>query len=160
MGPIWAELPSLLQANKYQDLTNSNHTCFHAWQKTDESIFAWMGQHQEVATNFGQWITHYMSRQQFWLPTFPIQKEIGIWHSKTDDDVLFVDVGSNLGPLLEPLKAMTSGVKGRIVLQKRGEGTNMRGGIDRTHDAAETGPKPVVETTSHDIFTPQPIKGI
>jgi demethylsterigmatocystin 6-O-methyltransferase len=158
---MWAELPDLLQVNKFQDLTDSNHTCFHAWQKTDESIFAWMGQHPDVAQNFGQWISHYMSRQQFWLPSFPLEKEIGTWHAKPDEDVLLVDVGNNLGPLLEPFKMMTTGIKGRIVLQKRGEGSNTRSEIDQTHDTATASAesKSAVETTCRDVSTLQPIKG-
>lgn len=157
---MWADLPDYLAKHKYQDITDSNDTCWHSANKTDENIFSWVGRHPDVAANFGKWMAQYMQGQKTLLDTFPFEKEVGDWKPKNGDDVLLVDVGGNVGPLLDGLKAKISGIEGRIILQELPKDTNLRSGQDQPHDVDAAAEKPAVETTVHDIHTPQPIKSM
>ncbi|KAJ8068747.1 hypothetical protein OCU04_002444 [Sclerotinia nivalis] len=60
VGPMWADLPNYLAKHKYQDVTDSNDTCWHSANKTDEHIFSWVGRHPDVAANFGKWMAQCM----------------------------------------------------------------------------------------------------
>lgn len=158
VGPMWADLPNYLEKHKYQDMIDSNDTCWHSANKTEEHVFSWMGRHPDVAANFGQWMGQYMQGQKTWLESFPLEKEVGSWKAKSGDDVLLVDVGGNVGPLLDSLVAKTAGIEGRIVLQELPKDSNLRSGADQPHDTEAAAEKPAVETTVHDINTPQPVK--
>ncbi|APA07730.1 hypothetical protein sscle_03g025000 [Sclerotinia sclerotiorum 1980 UF-70] len=160
IGPIWADLPNYLARHNYQDMTDSNDTCWHSANKTDEHIFSWVGRHPDVAANFGKWMARYMQGQKTWLDIFPFEKEVGSWKPTNGEDVLLVNVGGNFGPLLEGLKAKIAGIESRIILQELPKDSNLRSGQDQPHDgdAAAAREKPAVETTVHDIYTPQPVK--
>ncbi|EDN91299.1 hypothetical protein SS1G_00702 [Sclerotinia sclerotiorum 1980 UF-70] len=131
-----------------------------AANKTDEHIFSWVGRHPDVAANFGKWMARYMQGQKTWLDIFPFEKEVGSWKPTNGEDVLLVNVGGNFGPLLEGLKAKIAGIESRIILQELPKDSNLRSGQDQPHDgdAAAAREKPAVETTVHDIYTPQPVK--
>ena len=79
-----------------------------------------------------------------WLSVFPVDKE----SEGRKHDVLFVDVGGNLGHECANLKAKYPNLPGRVVLQDLPHAINM---------ALQT---PGVENTVHGIFTPQPIKSM
>ncbi|KAI9646128.1 hypothetical protein NHQ30_005568 [Ciborinia camelliae] len=158
VGPMWNDLPNYLAKHKYQDMTDSNDTCWHSANKTDEHIFSWVGRHPDVAANFGKWMAQYMQGQKTWLDAFPLEKEVGDWKPSGGEDVLLVDVGGNVGPLLDALKAKTLGIEGRIILQELPKDSNLRSGQDQPHDTEAAAEKPAVETTVHDIYTPQPVK--
>ncbi|PQE17125.1 O-methyl transferase B protein [Rutstroemia sp. NJR-2017a BBW] len=158
VGPMWADLPNYLSNHEYRDMTDSNDTCWHSANKTDEHIFSWVGRHPEVAANFGKWMAQYMQGQKIWLDTFPIDKEVGSWKPKNGEDVLLVDVGGNIGPLLDALKAKIAGIEGRVILQEPPKDSNLRSGQDQPHKPDTAAAKPAVETTVHDMHTPQPVK--
>src|SRR3954470_22293860 len=115
---MWADLPNYLLKHKYHDMIDSKDTCWHSANKTDEHIFSWVGRHPEIAANFGKWMAQYMQGQKTWLDAFPLDKEVGGWKPKNGEDVLLVDVGGNVGPLLDVLKAKIEGIEGRVILQE------------------------------------------
>ena len=80
---------------------------------------------------------------------YPVMERLG-HHTNTDDKnaVFLVDVGGGLGHDLEELKFKCPGITGRLVLQDQPE---VIGQINK----ATAG----IELTTHDFFTPQPVKG-
>ena len=143
-GPMYQELPKFLADTKYQDITDNNHCVYQRAFKAEGPIFMYLQAHPEMAANFNAYMCHRRKDMPTWLSVFPIDKEI----EGREHDVLFVDVGGNLGHECANLKAKYPNLPGRVVLQDLSHAINI---------ALQT---PGVENTVHDIFTPQPIKSM
>lgn len=72
----------------------------------------------------------YMKGMRIWLDAFPLEKEVEGWKSMRGDDVLLVDVGGNLGPMIEGLKTKVfkANIVGRHILQELPQRSNLRSG--------------------------------
>lgn len=144
---MWADLPRFLEQTKYQDMTDNNNTCWHSAYKTDQHVFMYMAEHPEVAANFNIHMAQYLKDMSTWLSVFPVDKEVGNWKAK-GDEVLFVDMGGNIGHQCAALKAKYPEIGGRVILQDLPHAIGM---------ALET---PGVENTIHDLMNQQPVKGM
>lgn len=89
-------------------------------------------------------MAHRRETMPSWIDVFPIAEEA----ETSKSDVLFVDMGGNMGHECARLKARYPDLPGRVILQDLPYATSL---------ALET---PGVENTEHDLFTPQPVKGL
>jgi len=81
------------------------------------------------------------------IDIFPFEQEIG--QDTTDDDVLFVDIGSALGSQSLLIRNKLPNLKGRVIMQDQ----------QLVIDAWNADPKLGIEAMVYDFFTPQPVKG-
>lgn len=79
---------------------------------------------------------------------YPFEAELSK-HETDENTTLIVDVGGGKGHVTRQIRELCPNVKGRIILQDRG---------DVISDISE--PLPNVEMMEHDFFTPQPVKGM
>ena len=103
-----------------------------------------MAEHPQNAAYFNQYIAHRRKDMPTWLSVFPVGQEA----KGTDHDVVFVDIGGNVGHQCAEFKAKYPSLLGRIVLQ------------DLPHAISMALQTPGVVNTVHDIFTPQPVKSM
>ena len=144
LGPVYQELPNFLADTMYQDMTDSAKTAWQPAWKTEEPVFLWMEKHQQNASNFNQWMAHRRKDMATWLSVFPVEQEFK--GTSTKHDVLFVDIGGNIGHQCAEFRAKYPNLQGRVILQDLPHAIDM---------ALRT---PGVENTVHDMFTPQPVK--
>lgn len=142
---MYQELPDFLAKIKYQDITDNNDTVFQTAYKTQGPAFEHMAAHPQMAAYFNQYMAHRRKGMNTWLSVFPMEEET---KGSDPNGVVFIDIGGNIGHQCAEFKAKYPNLPGRVVLQDLPHAIGM---------ALET---PGVENTIHDIFTPQPIKGI
>ena len=141
---MYQELPDYLAKTGYQDITDNAKTVFQPAWKTDVPVFLWMAQHPDKAAYFNQYMAHRRKDMPTWLSVFPVEEEL----KGTQHDVIFVDVGGNVGHQCAEFKTKYPQLGGRVVLQ------------DLPHAIGMALQTPGVENTVHDILTPQPVKGM
>ena len=78
---------------------------------------------------------------------YPVQERLADGARSDKDAVLLVDVGGSHGHDLEQFHAKHPHIPGRLVLQ------------DTPEVVDQVKASNVFETTAHDFFTPQPVKG-
>lgn len=141
---MYQELPDFLAKTGYQDITDNAKTPHQAAWKTTDPAFMWMEKHPQNAAYFNQYMIHRRKNMLTWLSVFPVEREL----KGAKPDVLFIDLGGNIGHQCAEFKGQYPNLPGRIVLQDLPHAINM---------ALQT---PGVENTVHDLFTPQPVKGM
>lgn len=104
-----------------------------------------MLKHPEDFGFFNQWMATQRVGMPTWLDVYPVAKETKDWDPERP---LFVDVGGGVGHQCVALKKKFPETKGRVVLQ------------DIPNVLEQAMKYPGVESMVHDIFTPQPIKGM
>ena len=142
---MFQELPDFLATIKYQDIVENTNTVFQAAYKMDGPAFMYMAEHPQTAAYFNQYMAHRRKGMPEWLSVFPFEEETKL---RDPSGVLFVDMGGNIGHQCAEVKAKYPNLLGRVVLQ------------DLPHAIGMALQTPGVENTIHDIFTPQPVKGI
>jgi demethylsterigmatocystin 6-O-methyltransferase len=111
---------------------------------TEDPVFVYFSKHPETMGPFNEFMAYRRQGMPTWLSAFP--SELVEKPQRGADDVLFVDMGGNIGHQCAELKAKYPHVQGRVVLQDLPYAIDM---------ALKT---EGVENTVHDIFTPQTVK--
>lgn len=141
---MFQELPDFLAKNGYKDITDNANTVHQAAWKTKDPLFVWMAEHPETAAHFNDYMAYRRKDMPTGLDVFPVEEEV----KGTQHEVIFVDVGGNVGHQCAVFKAKYPHLPGRVVLQ------------DLPHAITMALQTPGVENIIYDIFTPQPVKGM
>ncbi|OBT66502.1 hypothetical protein VE03_03651 [Pseudogymnoascus sp. 23342-1-I1] len=123
-----------------------NPYCF-AHKTGDQSIWEYLGQRPDRlgALNFGMAA---QSEAAAWtVGIFPFASELRKAET-TDETVLLIDIGGGKGHVTKQIKALTEGIRGKIILQERPEVLT-----------EITDPLTGIEKMEYDFFTPQTVKG-
>lgn len=124
-----------------------NPYCF-AHKTGDQSIWEYLGQRPDrlSALNFGMAA---QSEAASWtVGIFPFASELRKVET-TDETVLLIDIGGGKGHVTKQIRALTEGLKGKIILQERPEVL-----------VEITDPLPGIEKMEYDFFKPQTVKGL
>lgn len=146
-GPAYMALPDFLERIKYQNPTDSGDCAFQIGHNTKEPLFRWLETHPDHQDNFNVWMSAQREGRAKWLDFFPLEEQICKVSNMTDDQVLLVDVGGGYGHEIQAIKIKYPAIRGRMILQ------------DLPQTIAQALKVEGMEATSHDFFTPQPIKG-
>lgn len=144
-------MPDYLKDTKYQNPGNIADGPFQYAHHTTEPFFVWLGERPENFEHFNNYMSGYRQGKRSWMDEgfYPVKERLGHDTQKDDKNAVFlVDVGGGLGHDLEELKLKYPGIRGRLVLQDQPE---VIAQINKTSDG--------IELTTHDFFTPQPVKG-
>ena len=137
-------LPEFLARHKYQDVTDNTDAPHQLAFSTPLPMFEWLPQHPKVAASFNEYMLHRRNGQPICWDVYPVEQECrGLNPSAT----VLVDIGGNKGHQCAEFKRRFPGVPGKVVLE------DLPGPLSM---ALST---PGVENRTHDMFTPQPIKG-
>lgn len=142
--PVNAVFPDYLREHKYQDMTNSKDLPFQKALKTDLSPFDYLKRDGEQMKALGHVMV--LDAVQYWVSSYPIEKEVGDFKS-ADDSALLVDVGGGFGQHSVAFRKAFPQLQGRIVVQ------------DIPSTLAHAPKVEGLEFIAHDFFTPQPING-
>ncbi|KAJ5177092.1 OmtB [Penicillium canariense] len=139
-GPVYQALPETLKENQYND--SSGILAWHRGFNTRLDFFPWAKQHPDHL----KWFQSLMSvpREGDWLDVFSVPS---LAQSFATDQVLFVDVGGNLGHQSARLRSRYPDLPGRIIVQDLPETIQNAPVVDG------------VELMAHNFFEPQPIIG-
>jgi len=102
-------------------------------------------QRAEAFANFNQYMASRRDASASWLSVYPIQQETEGWNPELP---VFVDMGGGIGHQCAQLKAEYPQLPGCVVLQ------------ELSHCINDALPTPGIENMVHDIFRPQPIRGM
>ncbi|KAJ5651544.1 uncharacterized protein N7484_005267 [Penicillium longicatenatum] len=141
--------PEFFRRNNNQFPNSAKDSPFQLAFNTDLSYFEWLGQNPGLAKDFQQWMAMKQKATLNWVDWFDIQQHIiDGFEEKPQGSVLLVDVGGGEGHYSWQFRHKFSRASGRVILQ------------DLPHVIASIeNPPSGVELTSHDFFTPQPLKG-
>ena len=142
---MYQELPGFLAKTKYQDITDDTNTVLQVAHKSSLPAFLWFIENQKAASNFMEYMLHRRKDQATGWTYYPVEKETQGW---SPDATVLVDIGGYIGHQCAEFKKKFPKVPGHVILQ------DLSGPIAR---ALST---PGVENMVHDMFKPQPIKGI
>ncbi|KAI9822705.1 MAG: hypothetical protein M1827_000424 [Pycnora praestabilis] len=147
--PSLAKLPAYLAKTEYHNPTDDTDGPFQYAHNTNLKLFPWFGEHPAMLESFVNWMTGYHVGRPGWMdPDFyPVEERLVHGLKTNEDAVILVDVGGGLGQDLLELKAKHPNLPGRLILQ------------DQEHTIKKTQNTDSIETTVHDFFKPQPIKG-
>ncbi|KAJ5586842.1 uncharacterized protein N7459_002607 [Penicillium hispanicum] len=144
-----SKAPEFFRRNNNQFPASAKDTPFQLGFNTDLSYFEWLGQNPELAKDFQQWMTMKQKVTPNWVDWFDIQQHIiDGFKGEFSDNVLLVDIGGGEGHYTRNFKEKFPTAPGRLILQD----------LPQVISAIES-PPPGVELTTHDFFTPQPVKG-
>ena len=145
MGPVYQALPDFLAEIHYKDITDSANTVHQAAWKTDKSAFMWFAENPKNAGYFNDYMLHRRKGMTTWLDVYPVENETRGWKS---DAPVFVDIGGNIGHSCAELRSKYPKLPGQIILQ------------DLPQPISQALSTPGVENMVHDVFQPEPIKGM
>ena len=150
VGPSFRGLPEYLKSIKYDLPTDLTNGPFQAAHKTQLPFFAWLDANPPYLQIFNSYMSAYRAGKPSWVDPgfYPVSKQLAEKFDSQSSEVLLVDVGGGLGHDLQELKDKHPSLPGKLVLQDRPEVINT---VSSDED--------IFEATSHDFFTPQPVKG-
>jgi hypothetical protein len=123
--------------------------CAFQWTfNTNLTYFQRIHSNPETMNDFNTFMAGYRNKRGHWVDWFPIENEILCTFDAGNDQTLIVDVGGGNGHDLERFLARFPQAKGHLILQ------DLPGTISSLDRLS-----PGIQAMSHDIFTPQPIKG-
>ncbi|KAI1330330.1 putative O-methyltransferase [Xylariaceae sp. FL0255] len=147
-GPSFRGLPEYLEKTNYALPTELSNGPFQAAHNTSLPFFSWLDRNPPYLGIFNNYMSAYRAGKPAWVdPGFYPVSDLGQGFDSSAGEVLLVDVGGGLGHDLRELKQKHPTLPGKLVLQDREEV------ISTLAD-----PDGVFEATSHDFFTPQPVK--
>ncbi|XDG05687.1 hypothetical protein ABKA04_005302 [Annulohypoxylon sp. FPYF3050] len=146
-GPSFRGLPEYLKSIKYTLPTKLTDGPFQAAHKTQLPFFAWIDQNPPYLEKFNSYMAAYRAGKPSWVDPgfYPISERLTKGFDAVNDGVMLVDVGGGLGHDLRDLKEKHPSLPGSLILQDRPE-------VISTVSGGAFLP------TSHDFFTPQPVK--
>ena len=130
----------------YQDITDPYHTVFQDAWNTDLGALEWFAHHSQELDYFNQYMAaRREGAAETWLSIYPVEDETRGWDPEAP---VYVDIGGSIGHQCSAFKAKYPQLPGRVILQ------------DLPHSIKYALRTPGVESMDHDIFKPQPVKGI
>jgi hypothetical protein len=109
----------------------------------------WVPQHPEVLASFQQWMVAQRDGHTNWLDFYPFEKHVVDNFDENDPDgVLLVDMGGSMGQEILEIQRRYPQLPGCMVLQ------------DLPSTIEKFTPSEGMQAMVHEIFTPQPIKGM
>lgn len=123
---------------------------FQYAHKTDLHAWEWLSERPKMMQAFQSYSSGYRLERPSWVDPgfYPIAERLTESLNRDGDSSALVDVGGGMGHDLEEFRIGHPEFKGRLVLQ------------DQPQVIAQiTGLNAGIEVTSHDFFTPQPVKG-
>lgn len=149
---VGAAFPDFLKETKYANPTNKDVSAWKHSMGTTQHYFEYIFTpgREHMAEAFHNHMNFKTSSVK-WHDSPELRSALFGYVSKSEKDVLIVDMGGSNGRDLVDFRKARPGQKGRLILQDLPatiEGTD-------TNALAAQG----VEATAHDFFTPQPIKG-
>ncbi|KAI1453937.1 putative O-methyltransferase [Annulohypoxylon moriforme] len=145
-GPSFRGLPEYLKSINYSLPTKLTDGPFQAAHKTQLPFFAWLDQNPPYLQIFSSYMAAYRAGKPSWVDPgfYPVSERLA--EGFDGDGVLLVDVGGGRGHDLQELKEKHPSLPGKLVLQDQAD-------VISTVSGGAT-----FEATSHDFFTPQPVK--
>jgi demethylsterigmatocystin 6-O-methyltransferase len=147
LGSAFLAGPSYLERTKYRTPQDIKDSAFSQARGIDKNIFQWFSENPEAMAKFNLWMTVQRYGGRLWLDHFPFEKVVCEGGEITEDTVLFVDLGGNIGHQCEALKNKLPNLKGRVILQ------------DQSHVLENALSIQGVEKVPIDFFQEQPVKG-
>ena len=149
-NPTLAQLPALFEENGYQTPTSITSGPLQCTFATNLPSFDyWATPPSNPLQNFNTFMTGNRGSRPNWIEWFPVEHNVLRGAREDSDAVLIVDVAGGWGNDLEAFRRKFPDVNGRMILQELP-------GIISDIQYLEDG----IERMAHDIFSPQPIKGI
>lgn len=149
-APVWSALPQFLRETGYANPTEPTGCPWYTAKNTKDPIWEWISKRPVQLEQMMSW----MQGQRDGLPIFLDAIDFNQYaRGATDSTLIFVDVGGNRGHQCINLKQRYPDLPGRIVVQ------------DQPHVIEEAKANPLpgfggIEAQSHDIFSPQKLKGM
>lgn len=145
VGPQYQALPDFLLKNNFQDITDNTNTPHQVAHNSTLPPFLWFMEHPQAAAHFNDYMAHRRKDQAICWDVYPVEQACkGLDPQRT----VLVDIGGNLGHQCAEFKKKFPNVPGRVVLQ------DLPGPIGMAFQT------PGVENQIHEMFKPQPVKGI
>ena len=151
LSPAFLALPQFLRESGYVNPTDPRHTAFSMGMRTDQDFFGWLQSHPSDLAIFSSWMSAQRETHPNFLDVMDFERDLA--PGAEDSTVLFVDVGGSRGQQSIALRKRYPSLPGRIIVQ------------DLAGVVAEATEHPLpgfegIEAESHDMFTPQPVKGV
>lgn len=145
-GPSFRGLPEYLKSIDYSHPTKLTDGPFQAAHKTQLPFFAWLDQNPPYLQIFSSYMAAYRAGKPSWVDPgfYPVSERLA--EGVDDNGVLLVDVGGGRGHDLQELKEKHPSLPGRLILQDQADVISTVSGGN------------IFEATTHDFFTPQPVK--
>lgn len=141
-NPAFHVLPEFLHEIGYKS-PSDGLSAFHKSVDTNLNFFVWAKKNPVILKLLQGVIS--VHKEGDWISAIPFNEAIA---SIDKDRKVFVDINGNVGLQSRRLLAAYPELAGRIVLEDRPEAINASPSIEG------------VEKVGHDVFTPQPIKGL
>lgn len=140
-------LPKFLEKNKYQNTYDPNDCAFQFGHRSEYNCWEWSDHHRAAVNEFDEVVSPYV-QQASWLNFYPLMARLKAGHNLKEDEVALVNISGGRGHECEAIRARYPILPGRMVLQ------------DNADNIARALPVKGMDVMVHDIFCPQPIKGI
>lgn len=134
----------------YRSPIDGNNCAFQWTFNTDLTYFQRIHATPETTNDFNTFMSGFRSKRGDWLNWFPVEQQLfcSMTGPECGEEVLIVDVGGGSGHDLERFLTRFPQAKGHLVLQELPSTISSLNHLN-------TG----IKAMSHDMFTPQPIKG-
>ena len=149
MIPAWLQLPKVLADSAYRNPIDPLRCGIQPAHNTTDHLFKWLPKNPSILKDFNLYMTSLRVGHAHWLDFYPFQEQVykGI-PDPLEEQIVFVDVGGAVGHEILEIRKRNPGLVGRMVLQD----------LPKTLEQVTAGPA-MLETMSHDFFTPQPCQG-
>lgn len=143
--PCWEVLPEFLSKTNYQIPQDPVHTPFREAFKTQMPAFEWARKTPKIFNDFNFRMPSFRESKKIFLDFYPFEEK----HCKgvRPEDILFVDVGGDLGQDCAAFKHRLSHVPGRVINQDQAAVIKKAWKYDG------------VEHENHDFMKDQPLQG-
>ncbi|KAK0665928.1 S-adenosyl-L-methionine-dependent methyltransferase [Cercophora samala] len=142
--------PKFLKETGYANPTDPKHTPFNLGTGTEQTLFEWIRDHPDTLHHFNTWMSVQRDPRSTFLDVLRFDEDLAA--GADEKTILFVDIGGSRGHQCIAFREKYPDLKGRVILQD----------LPHVIDEVKANPLPgfeQVETDTHDMFTPQTIKG-
>ena len=149
-GPSFRGLPEYLKSTAFRSPTELTDGPFQFAHRTNLPFFAWLDQNSPYLSLFNSYMSAYRAGKSTWVDPgfYPVSERVVAGFDSSLSEVLLVDVGGGYGHDLKELRAKSSNLPGKLVLQDREEVISAL-----SSNTTEN----FFEAKVHDFFTTQPI---
>ena len=144
-APMLLRTPAFLKSIGYTNPADVMNCPFQSAFDTKESFFEWLHAHPDAAATFNKTMSGYNSQRPNWFQFFPVEQSL--LSGALPGQTILVDIGGGHGHDISRFAQRFPQTAGQLVLQD----------LPPVIEGARADPG--VKATSHDFFTPQPIKG-
>ena len=144
-GPLLLKTPEFLKCIGYVNPADVMNCPFQLSFNTKSSFFEWLHIQPDAAATFNRTMRGYNSQRPNWFQFFPVEQLLIAGTSP--DQTILVDIGGGHGQDISRFVQRFPQTADQLVLQD----------LPLVIEGAK--PNPGIKATTHDFFTPQPIKG-